>query len=99
MHQRFASVAKLAAVGAAFGLVAACATVDEDEIGAAVDREMEDLYAEMDETRAIAEDARDTAEGADERAAEAHSIAEEALRKAEDNEEKIDRMFERTMQK
>ena len=99
MPKRFATVVKLTTVGAAFGLLAACATIDEDEIGAAVDQEMDDIYAEIEEVRGIAEEALRKAEDADAKAGDADDKAEEALRKAEENEEKIDRMFERTMQK
>ncbi|MFP4147395.1 MAG: Lpp/OprI family alanine-zipper lipoprotein [Halorhodospira sp.] len=99
MSNRFASTLKLAAVGTALGLISACATVDEEEVASVVDREVDDLYVEMDELRSQSNEALETAEGADSTATEAHEIAEEALRKSEDNEEKIDRMFERTMEK
>ncbi|GEM_PF-1041577 len=99
MVNRFASVAKVAAAGTAFGLLSACATVDEQQVGEMIDREMQDVNAEMEETRTMAQEAKMTAESAESTANEAHSTAEEALSKTEDNEEKIDRMFERTMQK
>ena len=99
MTHRFASVAKVAAVGTAVGLLSACSTMSEEEVGTIVDREMQDVNAEMEETRAMAEEAKATADSAESTANEAQSTAEEALSKAEDNEERIDRVFERTMQK
>ncbi len=99
MTHRFASVAKVAAVGTAVGLLSACSTMSEEQVGTIVDREMQDANAEMEETRNMAQEAMTTAENAEATANEAQSTADEALSKTEDNEEKIDRMFERTMQK
>ncbi|WP_200256861.1 Lpp/OprI family alanine-zipper lipoprotein [Halorhodospira neutriphila] len=105
MPKRTAPVLKVTAVGAAVGLMSACATVDEARLNSMIDERLDERMQEqvsqeeVDQTRNIAQDALETARMADGSAQEAQLAADKAMRKANENEEKIDRMFERSMQK
>lgn len=110
MSDRLRNTLKITTVGIALGVLAGCATIEEDELRAAVDEsvdeQMQELRSEIAEVREMAEQAQATAdealskaESADSKAERAQSTADEALRKSEGTEEKVDRMFERAMEK
>jgi len=107
MPKRTAPVLKITAVGAAVGLMSACATVDEARLNSMIDERLDERMQEqeqvspqeLEQTQNIAQDALETARMADGSAQEAQLAADKAMRKANENEEKIDRMFERSMQK
>lgn len=89
MKQSTKTLLKLTVAGASLGVLVGCASQATTE----------DLQAQIDENRAMAEAAMDEASTAMVTAEGADSLAKGAQRTADDNAEKIDRMFERSMYK
>lgn len=110
MSDRLRNILKFTTVGIALGVLAGCATVDDDELRTAVDEsvgdQLDELRSEIADVREIAENAQatadealDKADSADRKARSAQSTATDAKGRAESTEEKVDRMFERAMEK
>lgn len=89
MTQSLKTLLKLSAATASMGLLVGCATQASTE----------DMQAQIDDVRAMAEAAMDEASTAMVTAEGAEALARGAQRSADDNSEKIDRMFERSMYK
>ncbi len=89
MTQSLKTLLKLSAAAASMGLLVGCATQASTE----------DLQAQIDDVRAMAEAAMDEASTAMVTAEGAEVAARAAQNTADDNAEKIDRMFERSMYK
>jgi uncharacterized lipoprotein YajG len=89
MSQSLKTLLKLSAATASMGLLVGCATQASTQ----------EMQAELEDVRAMAEAAMDEASTAMVTAEGADALAKGAQRTADDNSEKIDRMFERSMYK
>ncbi len=89
MNQSLKTLLKLAVAGAAMGVLVGCATKASSDT----------MQSELDEVRAMAEAAMDEASTAMITAEGAETLASGAQDTANENSEKIDRMFERSMYK
>lgn len=89
MSQTLKTMLKLSAAAASMGLLVGCASQTS----------MQDLQAEIDDVRGLADSAMDEASTAMVTAEGAETSAANANRKADENSETIDRMFEESMRK
>lgn len=103
MKRRIATSAKLAALAAVTGLALGCASQQEIQEIRSIAEEAQRTAQQAENTASAAQS---TAQQAQETAANAQDAAERAQRLAEDaqqccraNEEKINRMFEKSQQK
>lgn len=103
MKRSIAISAKLTALAAVTGLALGCASTQElDEIRSIAEeaqRTAQQAENTANAAQSTAQEAQETAAQAQDAADRAHRLAEDAQQCCRANEEKIDRMFEKSQQK